>query len=152
MISRLSFLTVVLVVGSAGFGCGGVDAGTTCTFDPACNRDGTDAASGDTSVGDTNGRDGNTDGTATCSPGETKPAGDGCNTCTCNDARVFVCTKKLCPDTGPPPTDCPVAAPAKGAACIGKTHCIYKNPAGCPFGCDCVDSAWACVDPVCPGG
>jgi len=146
--SRFAFLSMGALASFfvCALACGGVEDSTACAFDPACSSGTTsDSSTSDTTVsGDTTPGDSALDTSGPCTPGEVKPAGDGCNTCTCNSKRVFECTKKVCPST------CPTTAPAKGTACVGSTHCIFKNPAGCPFGCDCVSGGWLCVDPLCP--
>ena len=35
-----------------------------------------------------------------CTPGDTQPAEDGCNTCACNSEGVWICTLMGCPDEG----------------------------------------------------
>ena len=134
------------VVCTAAMGCGGVDQSTACSFDPACIGGVPDGSTGDTSSGgDTSPVDSEV---GVCKPGDTKMLD--CNTCTCSSRGDWVCTKKGCPDTGPPPSTCPKDRPPKDSACTGTTHCIYTLP--CPFGCDCVDGKWQCVDPICPDG
>jgi hypothetical protein len=38
------------------------------------------------------------EGAGECEPGATKPAGDGCNTCTCTMERAWSCTDVACPE------------------------------------------------------
>ena len=72
----------------------------------ACNEElpfpptdgGTDAVSD--SGGDTG-----TD-TGTCTDGETRPADDGCNTCTCTDAGEWACTERACASECDSDDDC----------------------------------------------
>jgi cysteine-rich repeat protein len=70
-------------------------------------------------------------GDAVCQPGETKPAGDGCNTCSCADGE-WACTDKACAD--------PV--------CQDGDMKMHED--GCNT-CGCVDGQWACTLIGCDG-
>ena len=50
----------------------------------------------------------------TCTNGQTKPAGDGCNTCTCMNG-TWGCTLMACVDSGPPVD--PGNVPCAGGPC-----------------------------------
>ena len=69
-------------------------------------------------------------GNLTCQDGETKDAGDGCNTCTCLDGE-WGCTLKAC----------------EGETCEdGETK---PAPDGCNT-CTCYDGQWGCTEMGCP--
>ena len=89
--------------------CGAADAESTCQprprictegdeYKPVCGCDGKThgnrclAAFAGTGVL----KDGPCEGTPACKSGETKPADDGCNSCTCNEAGEWICTKDPC--------------------------------------------------------
>ena len=116
--------------GAGGVGAGGAGGGTTSKDGGASDVAVDVPASGDAS-----------DGTVECSPGypvgSTKPAGDGCNTCTCQASGSFICTKIACPvadaalEAGQCPSGqiwCPGCTPGTGSCgqvCTG---------APCPVG------------------
>jgi hypothetical protein len=93
-------------VGLVGFGTTGGCGGSTSVGDyngavegtaGSGNLTGTGGAGG-TSVGGSSGAGtgGGNDGGAVCKLGETKPAGDGCNTCSCDTSGNWGCTEKAC--------------------------------------------------------
>jgi hypothetical protein len=104
------------------------------------------ACTSDTSLG-TNSLDGDV---VECAPGygvgSTRPAGDGCNTCTCSSNGQFVCGMVLClaPDAGS--ADSPVEC-APGYA-VGSTR---PSSDGCNT-CTCMSSGqFACTEKACFG-
>jgi len=78
----------------------------------------------------------------TCTPGETRPAGDGCNTCSCTPARTWACTERACPAV-----ECGGFA---GQTCTDQQYCAYEEGQMCgaadatsvcqprPSGCDLI--------------
>ena len=67
-----------------------------------------------------------------CAAGETKDAGDGCNTCECTGEGAWACTEIACP-----PAECT----------SGETK---EADDGCNT-CECTeDGSWACTEEVCP--
>lgn len=63
-------------------------------------------------------------------PGQSFPAPDGCNTCTCNAGGVIACTEIACIDAGPAPIPC-----NRSDECPNGAMC--RGPAGCGV-------AWTC--------
>jgi hypothetical protein len=114
------------IVGTGGAGTGGTAGATSGTT----IRDGGAEVARDTAL-DT------ADGLVECAPGypvgSTKPAGDGCNTCTCRSDGSFACTTAACPgqdgSVGVCPSNyrwCPGCTPGTGT-------CAFVCPASpCP--------------------
>jgi hypothetical protein len=65
-----------------------------------------------------------------CRPGDTKPAGDGCNTCGCTGTGEWACTAKLC-DPTPHGKLCGGWA---GPTCTTQEYCAYEPYARCGTG------------------
>ena len=109
--SLLSLLSALLFV----MGCGPVESGA-----PDSSPDGVD------------------DGIEACTDGETAPAGDGCNTCTCMGG-VWACTLMGCQATCPAPAaadpgvNCP-AVIAYGKDPASGLCCMYSDPCHVPAG------------------
>jgi hypothetical protein len=100
--------------------------------------------------------------------GETFPAADGCNTCSCDEEGV-ACTEMGCsscegpePDCGAPPPGCTIDTVCTGAgdwSCELRCDCAEAPPIDCqapPPGCFydgpvCVDGNWSCGDLICSG-
>lgn len=98
--------------------------------------------------------------------GETYPAGDGCNTCSCGPDGLTRCSTAKCVTDGPPRTDsrvpdgpalsCPAVNPPSGAgtalqgqACSGTLHCTYLiekcvGYTDVEWSCDCQSGTWKC--------
>jgi hypothetical protein len=98
--------------------------------------------------------------------GETYPAGDGCNTCSCGPDGLTRCSTAKCVTDGPPRTDsrvpdgpalsCPAVNPPSGAgtalqgqACSGTLHCTYLiekcvGYTDVEWSCDCQSGKWQC--------
>jgi hypothetical protein len=96
--------------------------------------------------------DGMCGGPEECVPGETYPAGDGCNTCTCSMDGVLMCTMKFCGGMCAYGTvDCN-ADPSDG--CETDTLTSVQNCGGCGVGCTApVGQMAVCDEGVCvPGG
>jgi len=82
-----------------------------------------------------------------CTPGDSQPADDGCNTCICMNDGQWACTKMLCPS-------CPPPAPPTGDGCaqviayakhpVTGECCQYGNPCVTPKGWDVFLSMDAC--------
>ena len=108
-----------------------------------------------------------TAGNAVCKQGETKPAGDGCNTCTC-DGGEWACTEKACEacvdgETKPAEDGCNTCTCAAGEwsctkiACPGTTSmgsdCVdgemKMHEDGCNW-CTCEGGQWGCTEKGCP--
>ncbi len=97
--------------------------------------------------------------------GETFPAGDGCNTCTCMEGGEVACTEIACPD---PQMLCEATGGRWDEQSCGHYECGFPPPCDAIIpGCDCgpgknfdplegciFDEACACSDttPDCPGG
>jgi hypothetical protein len=77
---------------------------------------------------------------AACSVGQTKPAGDGCNTCSCGANDTWACTKKacagdaggVCPAPRPVGGSCPAVSawakdPTLGTCCFYATSCTAPS-------------------------
>ncbi|MBA3546986.1 MAG: hypothetical protein H0T76_10925 [Nannocystis sp.] len=77
-----------------------------------------------------------TDGAVECQDGETKPADDGCNTCSCIDGE-WGCTEKACEGQTTVPAMCQDGE---------------SKPAddGCNT-CSCIDGQWGCTEKGCEG-
>lgn len=102
--------------------------------------------------------------------GDTFPAEDGCNSCTCMEGGDVVCTALACtcqgeyPDCAPPPDGCSLdyVCDASGAWSCQVTcdECGPPPPISCeplPPGCyytgpTCVDGSWSCGDVICESG
>lgn len=54
-----------------------------------------------------------------CAVGQSCPAGDGCNLCSCSSTGVLACTARACLQTCTSPTDCPAGTTCAGAAGCG---------------------------------
>lgn len=83
----------------------------------------------------------------TCQPGDTKPAGDGCNTCECTDNGLWACTQIGCQPTGGS------GSASGGGSTGGECTPGDTKPAddGCNT-CQCTeDGQWACTLLGCPG-
>jgi hypothetical protein len=104
-----------------------------CTDDGqwACTALGCDPTQGATDGADSGG-DGFPPGM--CEPGDTMPADDGCNTCTCDDSGLWACTAIGCEPTG-------------GGECTpGDTMPADDGCNTCTCG---DDSLWACTEIAC---
>lgn len=97
---------------------------------------------GEETQGDGGGNDdGAADDGGTCEEGETQPADDGCNTCTCDENGNWACTEIACGDDGP--GDGPGDDAGDGGECTPGD--MMDAPDGCNT-CTCDDDGtWACT-------
>jgi|GEM_PF-1359882 len=102
-----------------------------------------------------------------CTPGDTQPADDGCNTCICMETGEWACTKKFCggdlpctagdeKDAGDGCNTCTCTANGKWA-CTEMTcgdQCVTGETKDADDGCNtcfCTDDGqWACTKKMCP--
>lgn len=61
--------------------------------------------------------------TPECKPGETKPSGDGCNTCSCSDLGQWLCTLRACAIDAGAARWCGARA---GNTCTADEYCAYQ--------------------------
>jgi Pacifastin inhibitor (LCMII)/Kazal-type serine protease inhibitor domain len=61
------------------------------------------------------------EGAPECKPGETKPAADGCNTCTCNETGQWLCTRTPCV-----PPEGKWCGGWSGNTCTAQEYCAYE--------------------------
>ncbi|MFO0551127.1 MAG: hypothetical protein U0271_22240 [Polyangiaceae bacterium] len=107
----------------------------------------------------------------THSVGESFPAGDDCNTCTCESDGSVSCTELACPiSCDDPPPACgaepgdsgcitSVECTDAGWQCVQDCSCVDAPPIDCeapPMGCYwngpiCQDGQWTCGDLICQG-
>lgn len=96
-----------------------------------------------------------------CELGEQRPAGDGCNTCTCAEDGNWACTDAACPsceegDVTMNPDGCICDCVDGGFVC--PESCVCEPGDEMPAGdgcntCTCVeDGSWACTDIACQSG
>ena len=98
-------------------------------------------------------------GDVMCEEGETKPAEDGCNTCTCAGGE-WACTEKACEcmegDTKPAGDGCNTCGCVEGMWACTEIGCEDPPPPECMDGdtkpagdgcntCGCIDGMWACT-------
>jgi hypothetical protein len=70
-------------------------------------------------------------------PGETFPAGDGCNTCSCGANRAVLCSTKKCSDGGPAPDRQPTDGGAGRLSCHQKAFPVAIDRS-CGQDADCI--------------
>ena len=108
-----------------------------------------------------NGQAGQVGGGEVCQPGDSKPAGDGCNTCSCEKGE-WLCTRSVCgctEETRPKSDSCNTCSCVNGTwSCTTKDCGGVCKPgdtmAGDCTSCVCADfgqgGTWACTENSCP--
>jgi hypothetical protein len=116
--------------GSGTAGTGGGPTGGTGGATGGTSGTGATGGTGGTGAGAASGAAGSP---ASCVPGASQPAPDGCNTCICQADGSWACTEKGCV-----------------SECSGKEPPCQAPPPGCEYvGGGCVNSQWTCGDVVC---
>jgi hypothetical protein len=152
--------------GTAGSGTAGSGTAGSGTAGSGTAGSGT-AGSGTAGSGTAGSGSAGAGGQTSCNPGDTEPAPDGCNTCTCQDDGSWACTEKACPPacTGeqPPCEQPPPGCDYQDGGCVnGEWTCGTLNCGGqckpgdtqlAPDGCNtctCLDDgSWACTKELC---
>jgi hypothetical protein len=87
-----------------------------------------------------------TQGALNCEDGETKPAEDGCNTCSCADGE-WACTEKACEGQSSAPAECNDGDMMPAPDGCNSCSCFEGNWACTQIGCDPTTGGWDTDDP-----